>query len=188
MLLVEFFLVLSLRWMRFRPFQSSSSALQDTWWRRTENWRSMSEAIWKLRRTYCLLHSTFIWLSRDISWIICNLVASSGAPGMACGTAIVGAGAIGLNAVFSWGTVNVFTCTISFLMQKPDPHGTITSERWNDRIGTSDDRDDDGWTVPLSRNIPVTVSKIIVGCRFWRKRINSIQLFETHFLKSDIID
>lgn len=122
--------------------------------------------------TYFRLHSKFIWLCCAIASIIWSLVASSGGKlvfralvgvgttGGCTGPVVTGAGAIGLNAVFTWAIVSWVTCNISFLIQNPLPTGTITNDRWNARRSFRMVAVPDGF----SRKIPVTVSTIIAGC------------------------
>lgn len=140
----------------------------------TINQFSLLNIHWKF--PYFLLHSMFIWVSCEIAWIICSLVASSGAElpltaatiGWTGGTADVivlvtgvGCGIGVLNAVLTWARVNVLIWSISFFIQKPLPIGTMTSDRWNERISCSLERDDDGDScVDFSRKTPVTVKRI----------------------------
>lgn len=147
--------------------------------------------------TYNLLHSKFIWLPLAISCIIRNLVVSSsdvgrasalvgvGTTGACTGPVVTGTGAIGLNAVFTWAIVKLFTCSISFIMQKPPPiFFVMTNERWNDRSNGSD-RDVDA--VCFSRNIPVTVNKMIFSWNFLKSHILEWHLQATVTQVSKII-
>lgn len=177
-LLLEFSLVCELRWMHVRPVRNSNSIAPNIC-TKMEIANSRSKYIvlvqWENRtracNTYNLLHSRFIWLPLAISCIIRNLVESSSDVGAASalvgvgtigawtGPVVTGTGAIGLNAVFSWAIVKLFTCSMSLIIQKPPPiFFVMTRERWNDRNNGSD-RDVDA--VCFSRNIPVTVNRMI---------------------------
>lgn len=129
------------------------------------------------RNTHNLLHSRFIWLPLAISCIIRNFVVSSSDAGVASalvgvgtigactGPVVTGTGAIGLNAVFTWAMVKLFTWSISFMMQNPPPiFFVMTRDRWNDRSNGSDL---DVEAVCFSRNIPVTVNRMIFSWMIW---------------------
>lgn len=135
---------------------------------------NLGQSIWvyniNIKSTHFSLHSKFMLLCCDIIWTIRNLVASStvddGVDVAAGADAIDGAGATGadwafvLNAPFIWAIVGLFMCSISFLMQKPLPDGTMTSMRWNEQMFS------DG--LERSRYSPVTVSSINLGWKIRR--------------------